>query len=482
MPSERDLAVIVPVYNTLPELNRCLDSLLNQDMGGLDYEIVAVDDGSTDGSGDLLDEYSERYEHVRVIHQENSGWPGQPRNLGVASSKSRYVFFVDADDYLGPESLRRQVEFADQHSSDIVVPVLLEEEGASPRGALWSRGNAVDADRNLLFKTLSPQKLFRRDFLSKYSLCFPEGFVPLEDGLLLSRAYWLADRVSVLTDYGYYYKSRKRDHGGNISLHRKTPGLFIDSVAQIIDNVRAHADDAATADRVVLDVYRRKALKYLLAKRFLGAGSVDQEEWVSAIAPLADSRISPELEARLPVDACLRSRAARTGDVAVVRGLAEAVRAGTIPAAKRDGKIVTDLPGASMARPLPVEERLTVSGRLVASRTSRRGFHLEIEVSMPPYVAVGALDWVLVVARRDNDQQLAVPLRPSRRAATGAPTHARLSGFLRAARFPDAEPSRWDAYVQLNGHPSTPARVSAKGDAAAAAIPAPAARTPRRAA
>ncbi len=72
------VSVVIPVYNTRPYLAECLDSVLTQDLSPDELEVVAVDDGSTDGSGELLDAYAERHRNLRVIHQDNSGWPGRP--------------------------------------------------------------------------------------------------------------------------------------------------------------------------------------------------------------------------------------------------------------------------------------------------------------------------------------------------------------------------------------------------------------------
>ena len=86
--SNKKLSIIVPVYNVEKYLKDCLDSLLDNNFPYTDYEIICVNDGSTDGSGDILDEYAERYENIVVINQENSG-VSVARNKGLLVAKGK---------------------------------------------------------------------------------------------------------------------------------------------------------------------------------------------------------------------------------------------------------------------------------------------------------------------------------------------------------------------------------------------------------
>ncbi|WP_345600457.1 glycosyltransferase family A protein, partial [Thermocatellispora tengchongensis] len=112
------VSVVVPVHNAMPYLAELLESLEQQDMDRRLYEVIAVDDGSTDSGGRVLEAFAARNPNARVIHQPNSGWPGKPRNVGLAASRAEYVFFCDADDYLGPEALPRMVDYAQEHDVD----------------------------------------------------------------------------------------------------------------------------------------------------------------------------------------------------------------------------------------------------------------------------------------------------------------------------------------------------------------------------
>src|SRR5699024_7351542 len=118
-PPNPDVSIVVPVYNAGRYLQDCLASLLAQDLPTDRFEVIAVDDGSTDGSGELLDELATRHGNLGVIHQENSGWAGRPRNVGMDLARGRYIFFADADDQMAPDAARALVTFADTHRSDV---------------------------------------------------------------------------------------------------------------------------------------------------------------------------------------------------------------------------------------------------------------------------------------------------------------------------------------------------------------------------
>ncbi|NKX52725.1 glycosyltransferase family 2 protein, partial [Arthrobacter deserti] len=208
--SGTDVSVVLPVYNAGEYLRECLDPLLNQELGGYTFVIVAVDDGSTDGSGELLDSYAARHAVLTVVHQENSGGPGKPRNVGIERATGRYIFFCDADDYLGQESLRRLVAFADEHGSDLVIPKLVGAEGRWIRRSIY-RETQVDADLFRASQSSGPTKLFRRSVIEANALRFPEGRVPAEDTIFLFRMFTVARRVSILADYDYYFVRLRAD-------------------------------------------------------------------------------------------------------------------------------------------------------------------------------------------------------------------------------------------------------------------------------
>ena len=110
------ISVIVPVYNVAADLSRCLDSILAQTFSNI--EIVAVDDGSPDGSGELLDRYAEKYPNLRVIHKENGGVTSA-RLCGVREASGEWIGFVDGDDAIEPCMYARLLKNAVEYDADI---------------------------------------------------------------------------------------------------------------------------------------------------------------------------------------------------------------------------------------------------------------------------------------------------------------------------------------------------------------------------
>jgi glycosyltransferase involved in cell wall biosynthesis len=129
------VSVVVPVYNPGAYLEDCVASLLRQSLPTGEYEAIFVDDGSTDGSGARLDRLAtEHPELVRVIHIENSGWPGRPRNVGLDTARGDYVLFVDGRVRLAPTALafvRERVEERPVWNGHVHV------EAGSAFGVFW---------------------------------------------------------------------------------------------------------------------------------------------------------------------------------------------------------------------------------------------------------------------------------------------------------------------------------------------------------
>ncbi|MFF2008968.1 glycosyltransferase family 2 protein [Streptomyces sp. NPDC058195] len=212
-----DVTVIVGAYEAMPYLVRCLESVEAQTIGADRIEIVAVDDGSTDGTGEYLEEFAARSKvRTRVVRQENSGGPSGPRNVGIGLARGRYVFFLDADDYFGEEALARMVDMADRAGTDVVLGKVVGVNRGAPQSMWGATKERVDVYKSKVIYTLSAQKLFRRELLERLSLRFDENLRTGEDALFTMEAYLRGAGISVIADYVCYYLVG-RDDGKHVT-------------------------------------------------------------------------------------------------------------------------------------------------------------------------------------------------------------------------------------------------------------------------
>ena len=111
-------SIIVPVYNVEQFLETCIESILHQNF--IDYEIIAVNDGSTDGSKEILEDYLKKTERLKVIHQRNKGLGGA-RNTGIQTATGDYLLLLDSDDYLEMNALETLATYLDKYNLDILA-------------------------------------------------------------------------------------------------------------------------------------------------------------------------------------------------------------------------------------------------------------------------------------------------------------------------------------------------------------------------
>lgn len=112
-----NISVIIPIYNRENYLRKCLNSIIAQDID--EYEVILINDGSTDSSKKICQEYTEKYSYFRYVYQEHTG-PGGARNTGLAHACGKYIFFLDSDDAIQENCLQRLFSFAEENNADMV--------------------------------------------------------------------------------------------------------------------------------------------------------------------------------------------------------------------------------------------------------------------------------------------------------------------------------------------------------------------------
>lgn len=300
------VSVVVPVYNPGPYMDECRASLLRQTLPPGQLELIFVDDGSTDETPARLDRLAEEHPHVRVIHIPNSGWPGKPRNVGVEAAAGDYIQYVDQDDHLGSDALRRLYELGHANRADIVIGKVVSNFRGVPSG-LWkiTRERCTIHDTPL-WDSLTPHKMFRRAFLEEHRIRFPEGKRRLEDQLYMMRAYFPAKTVSILGDYTCYYYWRRGDKR-NAGSTRTEPRLYYDNLREVLDVVTHHTESGDFRDTILRRFYRVELLRRLNERALPTYSPEYREELFTEIRKLALERFPPSVPAALPADLRLRS-------------------------------------------------------------------------------------------------------------------------------------------------------------------------------
>ena len=254
------LGIVVPVYDVADYLPACLDSILAQSHGQLD--VVVVDDGSPDASGDIAEQYAMRDSRVRVVHIDNRGL-GAARNEGLRHVRGDYLGFADSDDVVPPTAYAALVGALEQSGSDLATASIARWEGDDLLEPPWMRRlhNPARTDLSLLDHpellgdVFAWNKVYRRSFWEHAALTWPEG-VRYEDQPTTTRAFLAADGIDVLADVVYHWRIRR--DGTSITQQRASLRDLDDrlatkrmSLASVDEYVAASADPRATALRQV---------------------------------------------------------------------------------------------------------------------------------------------------------------------------------------------------------------------------------------
>ncbi|MEY9845609.1 glycosyltransferase family 2 protein [Streptacidiphilus sp. MAP5-3] len=291
------VTVITPVHDTRPYLEPWFDSLREQTLDPGELEVLAVDDASTDGSREELHRLAASWpEVVRVVPLEQRGGPGRARNEGLRRARGRHLFFLDSDDRLGPEALRRMTLTAERCGSDVVVGRVAGVNGRwVPAFACRETDDDVRFPGGDLAWTLTPSKLFRTELVHRHGMRFREDLPAYSDGPFVLEAFFRARRISVLADYDYYHLVA-RDDRSNIT-YRSRPADRLRGIAAGIEVTVRFAAPGAIRDEVN-DRHLRGDLVNLFRADFLALARPEQEALVASAAELVRAHLTDPIRAR----------------------------------------------------------------------------------------------------------------------------------------------------------------------------------------
>jgi glycosyltransferase involved in cell wall biosynthesis len=213
------LSIIVPLYNSEKYIRKCLDSLLDQDIPLMDYEIIVVNDGSPDSSYDIVASYKEKYSNIVLVSQENQGTSGA-RNTGIKLATGKYLCFVDPDDYVYPNIYnallqKMELEQLDMLRTDYTMVDEAYQFVNKPKGSknMGDYSDSMVDGRTFLYLKLGYACyvwvfIFRSALLKENGLNFRKGFY-IDDTEWLPRVLVKAKRVTSLRSKTYYYVQRQ---------------------------------------------------------------------------------------------------------------------------------------------------------------------------------------------------------------------------------------------------------------------------------
>lgn len=238
------ISIIIPVYNTEKYLGKCLDSVINQTYK--DIEIICVNDGSVDGSEEILNEYAKNDSRIKILSQKNQGLSAA-RNNGIKNATGEYIGFVDSDDYIEPETYELAIKYMEQYDVDIVnygmniVPDKGEDE--NPRvlgGKKYHRlkHSGLINDKKVLVSAMPvtvANKLYRKTIIDDYNIKCPLGLV--NEDIAFHYKYMLHIKSAYVIDRYLY----------NYVIHK---GSICDNIAKDKSNNRA-----ITRLKIFKDIY-----------------------------------------------------------------------------------------------------------------------------------------------------------------------------------------------------------------------------------
>jgi poly(ribitol-phosphate) beta-glucosyltransferase len=296
------VTIAIPIYNAARHLNVTLDSLMNQTMDAADFEIICVNDRSTDNSLGVINEYQKKMSNLILIDRvENSGGPMIPRNDAIEAARGEYILFLDNDDFLGEETLERFYNAATEHKSDVIFGKYVGVNGRVVPQSMFKKGNRYNADiieDNLVY-SLAPHKMFNLQFVKENGFQFHPKAVVGEDQLFVMQCFINAKVITVLSDYDYYYVVARGNE--NLSLKYFPANEFFFSFNRIMEFLENSSLNA---------IYKRE-LKIAFLNRFLHASRLkghllsgllnkeQKKDWLNETKLFIDNHVGDDLIASM---------------------------------------------------------------------------------------------------------------------------------------------------------------------------------------
>ena len=250
------LSIIVPVYNVESTLRRCVDSLINQGLSTKEYEVILVNDGSTDHSSDIAIELKDKYENVILLTQENQGLGGA-RNTGIEAAQGEFITFVDSDDYIKENKLASLINICIEQNLDVLrfkklfISFSGEELPNKLSGIIF---NHVYSGKEAFcsFVGSACASIFRTSIFKDNGLFFTKG-ITQEDVEFTTRFFTKVKRVMAVDDVAYICMYNDQSLSRNKNFDKKNKyicdGALVASLG--FQFAKNHVEDAEMKDLII---------------------------------------------------------------------------------------------------------------------------------------------------------------------------------------------------------------------------------------
>ena len=264
--SETLISIITPIHNVEKYLHVCLNSVLRQNFPN--YEIICIDDASTDSSLEILEYFAKKDSRVKILKNDSNCGPGHSRNRGLDVAQGKYIFFLDGDDWISQNALRILFEKAEVDNLDLLMfkGIVYYEEGRDFGMAEYydmefmnkfvnKVFNHWDIDKTKLFSIPNApwNKLYLKSFLDENNIRFPDENLIHEDNPFFYKVFTSAQKISLLNKY---YYNRRRWNGSLTTLNNE---VVFDNIAMMYKVLDVFIENE------LYDYYKKEILTYIFA-------------------------------------------------------------------------------------------------------------------------------------------------------------------------------------------------------------------------
>ncbi|WP_288222123.1 glycosyltransferase [uncultured Clostridium sp.] len=258
------ISLILPVYNVEKYLQECLDSILNQSYG--DYELIIINDGSTDGSIKIIEDYRDKFKNIKIITQENKGL-SETRNIGLKYAMGEYILFVDSDDFLRKDMLEKLINEALETNSDIVISNyylyysninIIKYLKDMPKEQSYSNNEVINLMLMNKIQGHVWNKLFKYTLLKEINFEFETDRF-MEDIFPIFKAISRANKITYIDEALYFYRQRE----GSI-INKKNKKLTEDYYHAITSIIKYIEDNEINVKEDNLRVFKAIVFSYFI--------------------------------------------------------------------------------------------------------------------------------------------------------------------------------------------------------------------------